>query len=437
MAEIPDNAISRGLKLASLPLGMAGRAASSVGKRVVGRATDEITAEFQAKTAEQIFSILGELKGGAMKMGQALSIFESALPEEIAAPYRATLTKLQDSAPPMPESTVNDAMANGLGANWREKFASFNMVPAAAASIGQVHRATWHDGREVAVKIQYPGAAKAIDADVKQATRVGKLVGLLAPGLDMQPLLDEIRDRIIDELDYIREAKVQRAFAAAFEDDPEFAIPHVVVSSPSIIVTEWLDGTPLSKIITDGTQEQRNRAGLLYERFLLSAPGRCGYLHSDPHPGNFRMTADGKLGVLDFGAVAHLPEGLPYSLGALLRVSLYGNAEDVLQGLRDEGFVLPGIDIDAEALHDYLAPFAMPAEPETFTFTRDWMREQFSRINDPRNPDFTIGLKINLPPSYMLIHRVWLGSIGVLCQIDCTIPARGEIERWVPGFVKV
>jgi predicted unusual protein kinase regulating ubiquinone biosynthesis (AarF/ABC1/UbiB family) len=437
MAEIPDNAITRGMKLASLPLGMAGRAAGSVGKRAFGVSAEDVAADFQAKTAEQIFAILGELKGGAMKMGQALSIFESALPEEIAAPYRATLTKLQDSAPPMPESTVNEAMSVGLGANWREKFAEFNMVPAAAASIGQVHRATWHDGREVAVKIQYPGAAKAIDADVKQATRIGKMVGLLAPGLDMQPLLDEIRDRIIDELDYIREAKVQRAFAAAFEDDPEFAIPHVVVSSPSIIVTEWLDGTPLSKIITDGTQEQRDRAGLLYERFLLSAPSRCGYMHSDPHPGNFRMTADGRLGVLDFGAVAHFPDGLPYALGALLRVSLYGNAEEVLQGLRDEGFVLPGIDIDAGALHDYLAPFAMPAGPENFTFTRDWMREQFSRVNDPRNPDFTIGLKINLPPSYMLIHRVWLGSIGVLCQIECTIPARGEIERWVPGFVKV
>jgi predicted unusual protein kinase regulating ubiquinone biosynthesis (AarF/ABC1/UbiB family) len=311
------------------------------------------------------------------------------------------------------------------------------MVPAAAASIGQVHRAIWHDGREVAVKIQYPGAAKAIDADVKQATRIGKMVGLLAPGLDMQPLLDEVRDRIIDELDYIREAKVQRAFAAAFEDDPEFVVPHVLVSSPSVIVTEWLDGKPLSKIITDGTQEERDRAGLLYERFLLSGPTRCGYMHSDPHPGNFRMTADGRLGVLDFGAVAHFPDGLPTSLGNLMRLSLNGTAEDVLQGLRDEGFVLPGIDVDADALRGYLAPFATPAGPENFTFTREWMREQFSRVNDPRNPDFTVGLKINLPPSYMLIHRVWLGSIGVLCQIGCTIPARGEIERWVPGFVKV
>lgn len=436
MSELPESTIARSLRLASLPLGVATRAATGVGKRVLGASSEQVTAEIQAKTAEQIFQILGELKGGAMKMGQALSIFESALPEEFAAPFRKNLTKLQDSAPPMPWNVVEEQIVKALGANWRSKFKEISETPVAAASIGQVHRGTWHDGREVAIKVQYPGAAKALESDVKQASRVARLIAVIAPGVDIDPLLQEVQSKIIEELDYINEAKYQRAFAAAFEGDREVAIPHVVVSARNLIVTEWLDGTPMSQIIERGTEAARNRIGLLYERFLLSGPKRAGLLHADPHPGNFRLTPDGKLGVMDFGAVAVLPEGLPEAMGRLLRIAMAEDPAAVVQGLRDEGFLLPNIDVSAEQLHDYLAPFTQPAKSETFRFSRDWMRDQFSRINDPRREEFSIGLKINLPPSYMLIHRVWLGSIGVLSQLECTIAARAEIERWVPGFTR-
>jgi len=437
VSQIPESPITRSLRLASLPLGVATRAAAGVGKRVLGATSAEVTAEIQAKTAEQIFQILGELKGGAMKMGQALSIFESALPEEFAAPFRTTLTKLQDSAPPMPWQVVEEQIIKGLGAGWRNKFRELSETPVAAASIGQVHKGVWHDGREVAVKIQYPGAAKALEADVKQASRVARLIAVLAPGVDIDPLLKEVQSKIIEELDYINEAKYQRAFAAAFEGDSEVAIPHVVVSGRNLIVTEWLEGVPMSKIIESGTQDERNRIGLLYERFLLSGPSRAGLLHADPHPGNYRFTPDGRLGVMDFGAVATLPDGLPEAMGRLLRIAMSEDPLAVMDGLRAEGFLLDNIEVSAEQLHDYLAPFTEPAKTETFRFSRDWMRNQFSRINDPRREEFSIGLKINLPPSYMLIHRVWLGSIGVLSQLECTIAARAEIERWVPGFNRV
>ncbi|MFD0658218.1 ABC1 kinase family protein [Thermocatellispora tengchongensis] len=311
MSDLPRRAVTRSAKLATLPLGFAGRTALGLGKRIGGKPAELVAQEIQQRTGEQIFKVLGELKGGAMKLGQALSIFEAALPPEIAGPYRATLTKLQDAAPPMPASTVHRVLAEQLGDDWRENFRSFDDKPTAAASIGQVHRAVWHDGRAVAVKIQYPGAGKALLSDFKQLARLGKLFGALLPGLDIKAVLAELRERVEEELDYFKEAEAQHAFAQEFAGDPDFAVPDVIAANEQVLVAEWLDGTPLSRIITDGTKEERDRAGLLLVRFLFCSPARVGMLHADPHPGNYRITPDGRLGVLDFGAVSRLPTGYP------------------------------------------------------------------------------------------------------------------------------
>ena len=434
MAELPRNALTRSMRMAALPAAFAGRTALGFGKRVGGKSAEIVAAELQARTAEQMFKVLGELKGGAMKLGQAMSIFEAALPEDIAGPYRAALTKLQDAAPPLPAEAIHKILTDELGVEWRTKFLEFADQPAAAASIGQVHKATWHDGRVVAVKVQYPGADKALISDLNQMARMGKLFASWIPGLDIKPLLDELRDRAVDELDYLHESQNQRAFAIAYEGDSEFVIPHVLVAAPHVLVSEWIDGTALSSIIKDGGQAERDAAGVLYERFLLSGPSRAGLLHADPHPGNFRITPDGRLGVLDFGACASLPDGLPSAMGSLLRIAQLGDAQTVIEGLRAEGFIKPNIEVDAEQVLGYLEPFVDPARYEEFTFSRDWMREQFTRMNDMRNPDFAVGLKLNLPPSYALIHRVWLGCIGVLCQLGATVPMRAELTRWVPDF---
>ncbi|MFE0423081.1 ABC1 kinase family protein [Streptomyces sp. NPDC058953] len=445
MSDLPRKAVTRTVKLAALPLGVAGRATWGLGKRIGGRPAEIVARELQQRTADQLFKVLGELKGGAMKFGQALSVFESALPEEVAGPYRAALTKLQEAAPPMPTSTVHRVLAERLGEQWRESFLEFDDVPSAAASIGQVHRAVWRDGRRVAVKVQYPGAGAALLSDLAQLSRFARLLGPLMPGMDVKPLIAELRDRVAEELDYALEAEAQRAHAAEFAGDPDVVIPDVVHQSDQILVTEWLDGIPLAEVIAGGTQEQRDRAGQLLARFLFSGPARTGLLHADPHPGNFRLVPgipgddgeDGeewRLGVLDFGTVDRLPGGLPAVIGDCLRMTLEGEAEGVYETLREEGFVKEKYDLDPDAVLEYLLPIMEPAELEEFTFTRSWMRSQAASLADIRSPAHQMGKQLNLPPSYLLIHRVTLSTIGVLCQLNATVRLRDELEDWVPGF---
>ncbi|MCX5368102.1 MULTISPECIES: AarF/ABC1/UbiB kinase family protein [unclassified Streptomyces] len=442
MSDLPRKAVTRTAKLAALPLGFAGRATWGLGKRIVGESAEIVGRELQQRTAEQLFKVLGELKGGAMKFGQAMSVFESALPEEVAGPYRAALTKLQDAAPPMPTRTMHSVLAERLGENWPELFLEFDDKPAAAASIGQVHRAVWHDGREVAVKVQYPGAGEALLSDLNQLSRFARLLGPLIPGMDVKPLIAELKDRVSEELDYSLEAQAQQAHAEEFADDPDVVIPAVVHQREQVLVTEWIDGVPLSEVITDGTQEQRDRAGQLLSRFLFSGPARTGLLHADPHPGNFRLLPGGpdgeddwRLGVLDFGTVDRLPGGLPDTIGESLRMTLDGDAEAVYELLRTEGFVKDSIELDPDAVLDYLLPIIEPAQVEEFTFSRGWMRSQAARIADPRSPAHQLGKQLNLPPAYLLIHRVTLSTIGVLCQLGATVRLREELEEWLPGFV--
>jgi predicted unusual protein kinase regulating ubiquinone biosynthesis (AarF/ABC1/UbiB family) len=434
VSDLPRRAVTRTAKLATLPLGFAGRTAIGFGKRVGGRPAELVAAEVQARTAEQLFKVLGELKGGAMKFGQALSIFEAALPEELAGPYRATLTKLQDAAPPMPAATVHRVLAEEFGPRWRRQFRSFDDRPAAAASIGQVHRGVWKDGRAVAVKVQYPGAGDALISDFTQVARVARVAAGWIPGLDLKPILEELRARIVEELDYGLEAEAQATFAEAFRDDPTFAIPDVVTHTPHVLVTEWLDGVPLSRLIASGSKEDRDLGARRYMEFLLAGPERAGLLHADPHPGNFRLTDDGRFGVLDFGAVKRLPDGMPPEIGELLTLALLEDSEGVVTGLREEGFIKASISIDAEGLLDYLSPFLEPARHTTWTFSREWLRALFNHVNDPRRPQWSVGLKLNLPPEYLLIHRVWIGGIGVLCQIEGEVPVLEVLGDWLPNF---
>jgi predicted unusual protein kinase regulating ubiquinone biosynthesis (AarF/ABC1/UbiB family) len=441
MTELPRKAVARTARLAALPLGYAGRNALGLGKRLGGRPADAVMSEIQQRTAEQLFRTLGELKGGAMKFGQAMSVLEAALPDELVAPYRTELTKLQDSAPPMPTQTVREQIELDLGANWADDLVWLDGGPTAAASIGQVHQGRWRDGREVAVKVQYPGAGEALQSDLRQLGRLARTIGPLVPGVEIKPLVAELQARAADELNYTLEAEAQRAFAAAFRDDPDIVVPDVVAVGREVLVSEWLESpASLASVIESGTQEERDHYGELFVRFLFAGPARTGMLHADPHPGNYRVIpqddgAPGRLGVLDYGAVARLPDaGLPEAMGRLIRIAGDRAPDELVSGLRDEGFIKAGVDVDPQLVLDYLAPFVEPTQVERFRFSREWMQTQFQRINNPRSPTYTVAMKLNLPPAYLLIHRTWLGGVGVLSQLGAEAPFRAILEEHLPGF---
>jgi predicted unusual protein kinase regulating ubiquinone biosynthesis (AarF/ABC1/UbiB family) len=441
MTELPRRAVARTARLAALPLGYAGRNALGLGKRLGGRNAEAVMSEIQQRTAEQLFRTLGELKGGAMKFGQAMSVLEAALPDELVAPYRTELTRLQDSAPPMPTQTVREQIEKDFGPDWSDDLVWLDGGPTAAASIGQVHRGRWHDGRDVAVKVQYPGAGEALQSDLRQLARLARTISPLVPGVEVKPLVEELQARAVDELDYTLEAEAQRAFADAFRDDLDIVVPDVVAVGREVLVSEWLESTgSLASVIESGTQEERDHYGELFVRFLFAGPVRTGMLHADPHPGNFRILPNddgtpGRLGVLDYGAVARLPDaGLPEAMGRLIRIAGDREPEELVTGLREEGFIKPGVDVDPQQVLDYLAPFVEPTLVERFRFSREWMQGQFQRINNPREPSYTVAMKLNLPPAYLLIHRTWLGGVGMLSQLGAEAPFRAILEENLPGF---
>jgi len=430
--QLPQGTSKRSAKMASIPLSLAGRGAIGFGRQLIGQSPDFAFADLQEKTAEQIFKVLGELKGGAMKFGQALSVFEAALPEDIAKPYRETLVKLQEAAPPLPARVVHKVLAKELGEHWRDNFADFNDTPAASASIGQVHKGIWKDGRAVAVKIQYPGAKEALISDLNQIQRFAKIFQLLLPGVEMKPLLEELKARIIEEVDYRYEASAQSACFEAYKGDSDIAIPEVIMATDRVLVSQWLEGTPLSKVIADGTQEERNNAGIRLARFHFTAPMRAGLLHADPHPGNFRVLKDGRLGVLDFGACNRLPNGFPEPFKRLLKNALEGDAIALYNGFKEDGFILADVEVSPELVLDYLLPLVEPLRSDYFAYSRDWLRTQSVRVGDPRNPTAKIGFQLNLPPEYVLIHRVTLGTTGIFCQLRAEGNFRDEALSWFP-----
>ena len=244
------------------------------------------------------------------------------MPEELAAPYRATLTKLQDAAPPMSASVVHRVLASELGQRWRNRFAG-STTPAAAASIGQVHRAVWQDGREVAVKVQYPGAGAALTADLRQIGRAARLFAGWIPGVDIKPLVAGAAGARRRGARLPSRGGGAAGLRGGIPDDPD-----IVVQPSWHRPTACWSPSGWSRLLAVAADRGGDQGGArpirqLYVRFLFSGPRRVGMLHADPHPGNYRILTDGRLGVVDYGAVARLPEGdLPAAIGRLLRTAM-------------------------------------------------------------------------------------------------------------------
>ena len=378
-----------------------------------------------------MFAVLGELKGGAMKVGQALSVFEAGMPDKYAEPFREALTKLQSEAPPLPADEVEKVLDAQLGLKWRERFAKFDGQAAAAASIGQVHRAVWSDGREVAVKIKYPGADEALRSDLKQLRRLAPLLRPLNPGTDVNGVIDELYESTVSELDYRLEADTQRVFAAEFAGDPLIRVPSVLASAPKVLVTEWANGRALSKIAAEGSPEERNRTAELLSEFQFSSPSRVGMMHGDPHPGNFLLGDDGRMVVLDFGASIPLPNGFPSVLTSMMRLALENRGDDLVALMIRAGYMGRGGMDSADAMA-FLGPFIEPMREPSFQFDRAWMQGILAVYGDFSGREFRTARSFTLPREYVLIHRVLSASVGMLCQLQATAPYQQIVRRWMP-----
>jgi predicted unusual protein kinase regulating ubiquinone biosynthesis (AarF/ABC1/UbiB family) len=462
---LPTGALRRGSRLAVLPLRHAARTAAAA-TRLSRAATDQVA----ARTAEQVFATLGELKGGAAKLGQAMSVFEAAMPEEVAAPYRSALRRLADAQPAMPAGTarrvVDADLTAAYGPRWRERLVAFDDQPVAAASIGQVHRGRWRadSGRvvDVAVKVQYPGVGKALRSDLRQARLLARVIARLTR-LNVSGLADELASRVVEELDYVREGRVQAEVAAAFTrrapaaiavaraagvHEPEgrtsVQVPSVYAATPRVLITGWLDGESLSTLL-DGRMDLlpagwrelgRGDAADLAARLLghaIYAPAACvGWMHADLHPGNFLLLPGGRLGMLDFGAVAATPGGIPPQFGQLAAAVLAGDGPTVIGLARQVGALAPDAQLDPELIVDLLHPIAATAATDSFTYSRPWLRGLMAHLTDPR---FATALRdLTPPPEYALVWRATLSAAGLFAQLGATVPTRGLHLVYSPGF---
>jgi predicted unusual protein kinase regulating ubiquinone biosynthesis (AarF/ABC1/UbiB family) len=436
VTDIKRGRAARNAKLASIPVGFAGRAALGFGKRLTGKSWDEVNAELMEKAANQLFTVLGELKGGAMKVGQALSVMEAAIPEEFGEPYREALTKLQKDAPPLPAHKVHRVLDAQLGTKWRQRFLDFGDTPIASASIGQVHKAVWHDGRDVAVKIQYPGADEALRADLKTMHRMVGVLKQLAPGADVEGIVDELISRTEMELDYRLEADNQRAFAKAYENHPHFLVPHIVASAPKAVIQEWIDGVPMAEIIRNGTTEQRDLMGTRLAELTFDAPRRLEMIHGDAHPGNFMLLSDGRMGVIDFGAVAPLPGGFPIELGMSIRLAREKNYDLLLPTMEKAGLIQKGQRVSVRDIDDMLRQYVEPIEVEVFHYTRKWLQRMTVGRIDRSAAQIKTVRQLDLPAKLAIPMRV-IASVGaILCQLDAHVPMKALSEELIPGFAE-
>ncbi len=428
--------LRRSLTLLSLPAGAVALATEGAVRRLLGQDAEQVRRRLRRRNADRTRRVLGDLKGGALKAGQLLSTVEALFPTDPEDTWREALTGLQESNAALPFADVEPVLAGELGPRWRSLFSCFQEQAVAAASLGQVHRAVWAaSGEPVAVKIQYPGVREALQSDLRTLSAVSRAAAVVARGLALPPLVAEMRTRLAEELDYVHEAAAQTRFSDAYAGDPDVVVPAVVRATSRVLVGQWVQGSPLAQVAATADQDERNRVAALYQRFLVSGPERVGLLHTDPHPGNFRVLPDGRLGVLDFGSTLPL-HGMPEAFGRLIRALLTDDPDAVSARLREAGFLRPGVAVDVRKLVDYMGPFTVPARHARFHFSRAWLRREFGRVNDPRDPDFGVALKLTLPAEHLFTHRVWLSLVGVLCQLEAEVEVRAVLQRWLPGFTE-
>jgi predicted unusual protein kinase regulating ubiquinone biosynthesis (AarF/ABC1/UbiB family) len=391
---------------------------------------DELDNRFAIRSAEDVARELGNMKGALMKIGQLLSFIVEALPDEA----QQALATLQSDAPPMTPATAAAVVTRELGAAPEHVFLDWNPHPIAAASVGQVHRAVTRDGRDVAVKVQYPGVDAAIEADLSNAEGLYRLFSaFMLKGLDAKSLVDELRTRMRDELDYTLEAAAQTEFGQSFADHPFVRIPTVDhrTSTRRVLTTEWIDGLGWNDFLAQASPAARHRAGESIWRFAQNAIHRHGMFNGDPHPGNYRFSPQGDVTFLDFGLVKRWTPGeweiLSPSIDAII---VHRDPEALIVAMERSGFLREGHGLSPRDVYEYVSAPYVPYLSDEFTFTRSFVKDAMARIIDVKGPHAAVIEQLNMPASFVILDRVVWGVNALLAKLELTNPWRAMLLEY-------
>jgi len=375
------------------------------------------------EAAERMVDTLGTMKGAAMKIGQLASFIDTDyLPEEYRELYQEKLANLRSEAPAMPWKKVRAVLDEEWDEPVEELFEEFEQEASAAASIGQVHRATLPDGRRVAVKIQYPGVAEALRADMQNAGMIMRLAKAIAPGLDAKAAAEELKERVLEELDYEYEAQNQRSFARGYRGHPFIYVPDVItrLSRGRVLVTEWVDGVGFDEV-KQRPQAERDRFAEIVFRFCFGSIYHLQHFNADAHPGNYLLMDDGKVAFLDFGMTKQLDkEQIELEIAALDAV-FAGDPERLRIAMHDLGFLNKPKKVDAEQLMAHVMTVGgWYMEDREVTIDSRRVMEAITAVSDPRSEFFDLMRRENVPANELMGRRMEVGVLAVLGQLEAT-----------------
>jgi len=420
--KIPTSRVRRSARVGRVA---AGQAVKQAGTHVANVARSEEGAskaleKRHLEAAEQIVSVLGTMKGAAMKLGQVMSFLDVGLvPEEYRDEFQRKLGELRDAAPNVRFDDMRKVMEQEFEDPLDEVFAAFDEEPIAAASIGQVYRAQLHDGRDVAVKVQYPGVAAAVRADMQNLGLILRLMKRMAPGLDVSALAEEVRLRIFEELDYELEAQNQRALARIFRRHPFIVVPDVVtrLSHERVLVIDFVEGTKFEELKTY-SQPDRDRLGEIIFRFFMGCMYRHRQFSGDPHPGNFMLMDDGKVAFLDFGLFKRMEaEDVALEL-ACQRATVEGDKQELHRLLAQSGFLPVPERVDPDVLYDYVRDSIWwYTTDEEITLTPEIATEVMIEASDPRSRYFRQMRHQDMRPEHLFGRRMEMLTLAVLGQL--------------------
>jgi predicted unusual protein kinase regulating ubiquinone biosynthesis (AarF/ABC1/UbiB family) len=444
-SSIPTGRIRRTAKVAGLAGGQTARNYATKAANLTRgeQKRREAAARRQAEAAEQILDVLGNMKGAAMKVGQVASFIDTgAFPEEFQKRIQEKLAELRDSAPRVPLEEMKAVIEDGLGEPIGDVFAEFDEHAVAAASIGQVYRARLPEdagklaGREVAVKVQYPGVAQAVRSDLQNLGLLLRVAKRIAPGMDVKATTAEIKERLSDELDYEQEAQAQRAMARAWRGHPFVVIPDVVtsLSSERVLVTEWIEGRPFEEVAKLPAAE-RDRFGEIVFRFFSGSLYRNGHFSGDPHPGNYRLIDDGRVVFLDFGMTKRVDAGYLAREREVFRAGMAGDAVALQEALIAAGYYSADdreLSPDAVLAH-FRDVTSWYVDDREVTIDRELVTQVLIDSGDPRSPHWELMKRGTVPPDAMFARRMEGLVVGVLGHLGVTANWHRIAREWLFG----